>query len=69
MKYANIKNVNGDHVKACMSFPYKGFEISFSTIPRNAEIIIWNEDGDSVYHEMLGTMGNAIQWVDDQYRR
>lgn len=60
-----ILGINGDEIKACAKFEYKGYEISFSTIlPSSAQVAVYGDEaGDPL--TTCATIAYAIMWIDE----
>ncbi len=59
-KSFEVKDVEGLDVKAALSFEFKGWTISASTIMRPSSVAVWFEDGDMT---MFETVEDAVDYV------
>ena len=61
-----INGIDGNEIKACCSFLYRGYMISATTISTPPEVAIFKLLGsDAVIHKCTYVQG-AIEWIDEQ---
>ena len=62
MKIVNLIN---DPIKACATFEYRGYTISFSTIMKNSSVLIYTGSGKDYLEETFDTVEQAIDFINE----